>query len=94
MTSKHIILRLFCTHLPSLETLRHRKARSSSCHIALFGDFDPSGHPRAIEDPYYGGRSGFEKCYELCVRHTEGFLNFLERERGERDDSFGLADTA
>lgn len=54
----------------------------------MFGSYDPeilnakpgSKVPRAqaIADPYYGGKGGFEDCYQQCVRYAEGFLGMLE----------------
>ncbi|CAD6578707.1 MAG: hypothetical protein TREMPRED_002251 [Tremellales sp. Tagirdzhanova-0007] len=63
----------------NLRSLQHRKPRSCTAQISLFGSFDPLGTPRDIEDPYYGGNSGFDNCYEQCVRYANGFLDFLER---------------
>lgn len=79
------------TSANSLETLLHRKPASPKSHITLFGSYDPSlpqssiGHPKtralAIEDPYYGGRHGFDKAFESCVKFSNGFLDWLERNR-------------
>lgn len=70
----------------SLQTLLNRQPASSRSHIALFGSFDPSlassynpNKGRAIDDPYYGGRDGFDKCYEQCIVYADGFLDFVER---------------
>lgn len=75
----------------NLETLLHRQPASSKSHITLFGSYDPSlpqsaiGLPKtrapAIEDPYYGGRDGFDKSFESCVKFSNGFLDWLERNR-------------
>lgn len=56
----------------------------------MFGSYDPdilsaspgtkAPRPKAIADPYYGGRSGFDDCYKQCVRYAEGFLDLLEKE--------------
>jgi len=43
-------------------------------HVALFGSF---GDGKAIADPYYGGISGFEKCYEQCVEYSQGLLKSI-----------------
>ncbi|KAL7424165.1 Low molecular weight phosphotyrosine protein phosphatase [Cryptotrichosporon argae] len=36
--------------------------------------------PRAqsIDDPYYGGRQGFDACYAQCVRYADGLLDVIE----------------
>jgi len=76
----------------NLQTLLQRAPPSRQAHISLFGAFDPSilhppsgskaAKPQGIADPYYGGSSGFERCYEACVRYSEGFLDWLEETGG------------
>lgn len=72
--------------------LNSRKPRGAKARVALFGTFDPNlvlaspgSRVRAlpIEDPYYGGRDGFDTCYEQCVRFSKGFLDFLEAGGGD-----------
>lgn len=73
----------------SLRNLENKQPSSSKAKIAMFGSYDPdivnaapgTKGPRvkAIADPYYGGKSGFDDCYLQCVRYAEGFLNMLER---------------
>ncbi|WVQ98862.1 hypothetical protein IAU59_005993 [Kwoniella sp. CBS 9459] len=77
----------------NLQTLlqRQKSASKSSSQISLFGSFAPSvpdaqqGQPatkaQAIDDPYYGGRDGFETSFQRCTTFAEGFLDYLERER-------------
>ncbi|BEJ12581.1 hypothetical protein CspHIS471_0210410 [Cutaneotrichosporon sp. HIS471] len=76
----------------NLQTLQTRKPRGSRAHITLFGNFEPDLalaspgarlRPGIIEDPYYGGRDGFEIAYDQCVRYARGFLDFLEAGGGE-----------
>lgn len=83
---------LILTPLPSLQSLVTRQPRGSKARLALFGQFDPGlalASPgsrlrvQAIEDPYYGGRDGFDKCYEQCVAYARGFLDFLEAGAGD-----------
>ena len=70
----------------SLQTLLNRQPAGSKSHIAIFGAFDPSRissydplKGKQIDDPYYGGASGFDKCYEQCTIYAKGFLDFIER---------------
>lgn len=63
----------------NLQTLQRRRPAPSSAHISLFGVFDPTAKARSIEDPYYGGLTGFEQCFEQCVVYADGFLDFLEQ---------------
>nr|XP_031862659.1 uncharacterized protein CI109_001670 [Kwoniella shandongensis]KAA5529731.1 hypothetical protein CI109_001670 [Kwoniella shandongensis] len=73
----------------NLQTLLHRQPSSSKSHVTLFGSFDPSIplssigsnkiKARAIDDPYYGGKDGFESSFKLCEAFAGGFLDYLER---------------
>ncbi|OCF36468.1 phosphotyrosine protein phosphatase [Kwoniella heveanensis BCC8398] len=79
----------------NLQTLLRRQKSASSptskSRISLFGSFAPSisaaqqgkscTKAQAIEDPYYGGRDGFETSFQRCTMFAEGFLDYLERER-------------
>jgi len=77
------ILSAFIAHT-SLQTLLSRRPSGSKSHIALFGSFDPSQtsyHPekgRVIDDPYYGGKKGFDACYEQCCVYADGFLDYVK----------------
>lgn len=77
----------------NLQALQARKPRGSKARLALFGTFDPDlllaspgsrkVRPAPIEDPYYGGRDGFETAYTQCVKFARGFLDFLEQGGGD-----------
>ena len=46
--------------------------------VKLFREFDPKGGPDAeVPDPYYGGRAGFERVYEMVDRTSHRLLNEL-----------------
>jgi len=46
--------------------------------MRLFREFDPQGGPNAeVPDPYYGGRAGFEKVYEMVERTSRALLSAL-----------------
>jgi len=51
--------------------------------VCLFGDFGGkkrrSGRGEEIQDPYYGGRDGFETAYEQSVKFSKTFLEMLEK---------------
>lgn len=40
----------------------------------LFGEFGGKGKAEIVDDPYYGGRDGFEIAYEQIVRFSNNFL--------------------
>ncbi|KZF19070.1 phosphotyrosine protein phosphatases I [Xylona heveae TC161] len=49
--------------------------------VMMFGDFGGKKKNEEIDDPYYGGRWGFDEAYEQAVRFTNGFLKALENEQ-------------
>ncbi|QPH04766.1 hypothetical protein C2857_002029 [Epichloe festucae Fl1] len=42
--------------------------------VMLFGEFSGTGKAEIVNDPYYGGRDGFEKAFEQCSRFSKNFL--------------------
>lgn len=40
----------------------------------LFGEFAGKKKVEEVDDPYYGGRDGFEVAYEQCARFSTNFL--------------------
>jgi len=61
----------------NLENLKRGKPDDSKAKVALFGSFVDS-EPEVISDPYYGGVSGFKKCFKQCERFSHAFLDHLE----------------
>ena len=45
--------------------------------VMLFGAFGGKGEEE-VQDPYYGGKDGFEKAYEQVERFSRGFVAMLE----------------
>jgi len=52
----------------------HRR-HGGNAKVMLFGEFSGSGKKEEIDDPYYGGKDGFEIAYEQCMRFSKNFLN-------------------
>lgn len=46
--------------------------------VRLFGEFGGKGTREEVDDPYYGGRDGFEIAYEQVKRCGEGLLKEIE----------------
>ncbi|KAF2119396.1 phosphotyrosine protein phosphatase I superfamily [Lophiotrema nucula] len=71
-------------HLQRLRTREVKKLGSDEGvgKVMLFGDFGGkkrrSGRGEEVNDPYYGGRDGFEIAYEQAVRFSKAFLEDLE----------------
>jgi low molecular weight phosphotyrosine protein phosphatase len=60
------------SNLRDLQRLQERAPRRKA-QVMLFGDFS-GGKAEMIEDPYYGGKEGFEVAYEKCLRFSTNFL--------------------
>ncbi|KAJ1916531.1 Low molecular weight phosphotyrosine protein phosphatase [Mycoemilia scoparia] len=67
---------ILCMDMSNLSDLKDMKPKGSKAKVALFGSYDPEGQ-RIINDPYYGGKSGFETNYHQIVRSSFGFLKHL-----------------
>ncbi|EPS41395.1 hypothetical protein H072_4708 [Dactylellina haptotyla CBS 200.50] len=52
-----------------LESMKPKDAAKSK--ILMFGEF---GDGKALQDPYYGGESGFKVNFEQCKKSSEGFM--------------------
>ena len=51
----------------------------------LFGEFGGKDSEEEVQDPYYGGRDGFEIAYEQVERCGRGLLAHIEEEARTRD---------
>ncbi|RFU30954.1 hypothetical protein B7463_g5382, partial [Scytalidium lignicola] len=51
-----------------------QRSGGGKAKVMLFGEFSGSKRPEVVEDPYYGGRDGFEVAYEQCMRFSNNFL--------------------
>ncbi|KAG5994076.1 hypothetical protein E4U52_001439 [Claviceps spartinae] len=58
------------SNLSDLNSLR----KKGKAKVMLFGEFSGTGEAEVVNDPYYGGRDGFEKAYEQCNRFAKNFL--------------------
>jgi protein-tyrosine phosphatase len=51
--------------------------------VHLLREFDPSVPPQSdVPDPYYGGRAGFERVFDICEAACRGLLEDLRRTHG------------
>ncbi|KAM0754944.1 LMWPc-domain-containing protein [Meredithblackwellia eburnea MCA 4105] len=55
----------------NMSNMERVRPKGSKAKVALFGSY---GDGKVIQDPYYGGASGFEKTYQQCVAYSEGLL--------------------
>lgn len=51
----------------------HQRA-GGKAKVMLFGEFAGKKRAEEVDDPYYGGRDGFEVAYEQCTRFSKNFL--------------------
>jgi protein-tyrosine phosphatase len=47
--------------------------------LALFLDFAPALEIREVPDPYYGGRDGFERVFDMVEEAAQGLLEHILR---------------
>ncbi|KAI5853158.1 phosphotyrosine protein phosphatase I superfamily [Morchella snyderi] len=57
----------------NLRDINRIKPKDSTAKVRLFGHYG-SRRDEQVEDPYYGGQSGFEKNYKQIVDFTKRFL--------------------
>ena len=71
-------------NLRDIIDLRKRRKDEGKAKVSLFGKWsDATGSGKEeVDDPYYGGRDGFEKAYEQCVKFSKNFLEDVKKEKG------------
>eukprot|EP01080_Neovahlkampfia_damariscottae_P004933 gene4933-8530_t len=50
------------------------KKENKNCHISLLGHFDTKSPDSIVDDPYYGGRDGFEINFKQIMRCCQELL--------------------
>ncbi len=50
---------------------------NSKAQLFKMRHFDPQSKDADVPDPYYGGRSGFERVYEMLDRSCEELLGYI-----------------
>ncbi|EGE02595.1 Dual specificity phosphatase Stp1 [Trichophyton interdigitale] len=70
----------------SLMYSRSRVKGEKLAEVRMFGDFDADrlagggrGESEEVPDPYYGGRDGFDRVYDMVTRLSNGFIDYLEK---------------
>jgi low molecular weight phosphotyrosine protein phosphatase len=62
----------------NVRNLKSIQPRGSRAQIKLFGEY---GDGKAIEDPYYGGKQGFETTYKQVLAYSEALLESLNLDK-------------
>jgi low molecular weight phosphotyrosine protein phosphatase len=52
----------------------HQRAGLGKASVKLFGEYSGKKRAEEVDDPYYGGRDGFEEAYQQLTRFTRNFL--------------------
>ena len=55
--------------------------RGAERKLMLLMDFAPHLRTREVPDPYYGGKSGFERVFDMVEAASEGLLAEIQRKR-------------
>jgi protein-tyrosine phosphatase len=71
-----LILAMDEDNLRDLEGMAPEAARA---RLGLLLDFAPGPDRRAVPDPYYGGRNGFEQVLDLVAEACAGLVDELRR---------------
>lgn len=59
----------------NLSNLQRIRPQGSPAKLMMFGDFDDGGKKgTVVEDPYYGGASGFRTNFNQCTRFSKNFM--------------------
>jgi protein-tyrosine phosphatase len=79
----HLVLAMDEQNRADLESLRDAdgwvQARGASAELRLLREFDPEREGDLdVPDPYYGGRRGFDRVFEMVRRSCETLLDELE----------------
>jgi low molecular weight phosphotyrosine protein phosphatase len=61
------------SNLSDLQRIQRGKP-GSKAKLSLFGEHSGTKRVEIVQDPYYGGRDGFEAAYEQCMRFSKNFL--------------------
>lgn len=61
------------SNLSDLQRLQRAKP-DTRAKVMLYGEFGGGAKAEIVNDPYYGGRDGFEKAFEQCSRFARNFL--------------------
>lgn len=69
------------SNLSDLQAVQRRAKAGAKAQLMLYGEFSGTGKAEVVEDPYYGGREGFEKAYRQCLKFGNNFLEKLAEER-------------
>ncbi|KAG9246199.1 phosphotyrosine protein phosphatase I superfamily [Calycina marina] len=59
-------------NLHNLQLLQSRAGGNAK--VMLFGEYAGKEKAEEVDDPYYGGYSGFADAYEQCTRFSKNFL--------------------
>lgn len=58
----------------------HLDVGSTMEKVQLYGAFGTKNTDEEVQDPYYGGRDGFEVAYEQVERFGRGLLRHIEEQ--------------
>jgi protein-tyrosine phosphatase len=65
------------------DLLRMAPDPEARAKVRLLRSFDPqAGNDDEVPDPYYGGPSGFDEVFDICLRACTGLLDHLRRTHG------------
>ncbi|KAI5812334.1 phosphotyrosine protein phosphatase I superfamily [Pyronema omphalodes] len=58
----------------NLTNLNRIKPKGAKAKVLLFGHFDGKNRKEIVDDPYYGGKEGFQENFEQVTRFSKNFV--------------------
>jgi protein-tyrosine phosphatase len=69
-------------NLQALKRLAPDAAARDKIHLLRSFDLANDGSADEVPDPYFGGPSGFDRVFDICLAACQGLLAHLRREHG------------
>ncbi|AOW06304.1 phosphotyrosine protein phosphatase I superfamily [Yarrowia lipolytica] len=70
---------IFAMDNSNLANINRLKPKDSKAVVSLIGAHrEDMSFPEIVDDPYYGGKSGFQRAYEQLTHFSEVFLKRLD----------------
>ena len=73
-----LILAADKSNVKDIATLRYSRPHPGMAQVRLFLDILYPGEGKAIPDPYYGGKEGFETVVDLCEQGARAWVEKLQ----------------
>lgn len=73
-------------NVQDIRSVMGRGDKAAGKKVWLYGAFGGKSEEEEVQDPYYGGKDGFEVAHEQVKRFGRGLLEHLEKQATEGSD--------